>query len=75
MILTWSKNCVLTSKVTREACSAQEGNPAVAAVNNPTNATFKIIYKNLYVPVVTLSTENDNNLLEQIKTGFKRIIK
>ena len=29
----------------------------------------------LYVPVVTLSKENDRKLLEQLKSGFKRIIK
>ena len=29
----------------------------------------------LYVPVVTLSTENDKILLEQLRTGFKRTIK
>ena len=29
----------------------------------------------MYVPVVTLSAENDNKLLEQLKTGFKRAIK
>ena len=29
----------------------------------------------LYVPVVTLSTEHDNKLLEQLKTGFERTIK
>ena len=28
-----------------------------------------------YVPVVTLSAENDNKLLQQLKTGFKRTIK
>ena len=28
----------------------------------------------MYVPVVTLSAENDNKLLEQLKTGFKRAI-
>ena len=27
------------------------------------------------VPVVTLSAENDNKLLDQLKTGFKRTIK
>ena len=32
-------------------------------------------FKNKYVPVVTLSAENDNKLLEQLKTGFKRTIK
>ena len=40
-----------------------------------TNATFKITDCKLYVPVVTLSAENDNKLLEQLKTGFKRTIK
>ena len=29
----------------------------------------------LYVPVVALSAKNDNKLLEQLKTGFKRRIK
>ena len=29
----------------------------------------------LFVPVVTLSKENDIKLLEQLKTGFKRTIK
>ena len=29
----------------------------------------------MYVPVVTLSAENDNKLLQQLKTGFKRTIK
>ena len=29
----------------------------------------------MYVPVVTLSAEDDNNFLEQLKLGFKRTIK
>ena len=75
LILTWSGNCVLTSKATRDAVPAQGGNPAVTRVNNPTNATFKITDTKLYVPVVTLSTKDDNNFLEQLKSGFKRTIK
>ena len=75
LILTWSENCVLTNKATRDAVPAQGGNPAVAAVDNPTNATFKITDTKLYVPVVTLSKENDIKLLEQLKSGFKRTIK
>ena len=75
LILTWSENCVLTSKATRDAVPAQGGNPAVTRVNNPTNATFKITDTKLYVPVVTLSTKDDNNFLEQLKSGFKRTIK
>ena len=41
----------------------------------PTNATFKITDTKLYVPVVTLSAENDNKSLQQLKTGFKKTIK
>ena len=73
LILIWSEKCVLTSKTTRDANS--EVNPAIAAVNNPTNAIFKITDTKLYVPVVTLSTKDDNNFLEQLKSGFKRTIK
>ena len=62
LILTWSENCVLTSKATSDAVPAQGGNPAVAAIDNPTNATFKTIDTKLYVPVVTLSIENDKRL-------------
>ena len=29
----------------------------------------------MYVPVVTLSAQEDNKLLEQLKTGFKKTIK
>ena len=73
LILTWSENCVITSKETRDA--GPDADAAVAAVNNPTNAIFKIADTELYVPVVTLSTEDDNKFLEQLKTGFKRSIK
>ena len=44
-----------------------DGGPEVAAVNNPTNATIEIKDAKLYVPIVTLSTEDDNKLLEQLK--------
>ena len=73
MTLTWSENCVITSKTTREA--DPDADPAVAGINNPTNAIFKIKNTKLYIPVVTLSPENDNKLLQQLKTGFKRTIK
>ena len=36
---------------------------------------FQIKDTQLYVPVVTLSKENDIKLLEQLKSGFKRAIK
>ena len=36
--------------------------------------TFTIIETNLYVPVVTLSTQDNAKLLPQLKLGFKRTI-
>ena len=47
----------------------------VRKIDNPENATFQITDTKLYVPVVTLSKENDIKLLEQLKSGFKRTIK
>ena len=75
LTLTWSKNCVLTDIKTQTAAAAQGGNPARERIDAPTNATFKITDTKLYVPVVTLSTKDDNNFLEQLKSGFKRTIK
>ena len=37
-------------------------------------ATFAITDTKLYVPVVTLSTPNNAKLLQQLKSGFKRVI-
>ena len=38
------------------------------------NATFEITDAELYVPVVTLSTQDNSKLLRQLKPGFKRVI-
>ena len=73
LTLTWSENCVITSKVTRE--TDPDADRAIAGIYNPTNAAFKITDCKLYVPVVTLSAEDDKKLLDQLKTGFKRTIK
>ena len=75
LTLTWSENCVLTDITTQTARAAQGDNPARTAINAPTNATFKIRDTKLYVLVVTLWTEDDNNFVEQLKSGFKRTIK
>ena len=61
LILTWSKNCVLANMI-----------PAITA---PTGLEFQITDTNTYVPVVTLSKENDKHFLEQLKSGFKRTAK
>ena len=36
--------------------------------------TFTVTETNLYVPVVTLSTQDNAKLLPQLKSGFKRTI-
>ena len=71
--MSWFKNCVLIDKLTRAADYGVD--PNVYEINNPENATFNITDTKLFVPVVTLSKENDIKLLEQLKSGFKRTIK
>ena len=67
LILTWSENCVFTS-IEKRARTNTRGD------TSPTNAIFKITDTKLYVSVVTLSTENDKTLLEQLRAVFKRTI-
>ena len=62
LTLTWSENCVITSKATRDA--DPDADPAVAGINSRTNTTFKIKDTKLYILVVTLSAKDDNKLLE-----------
>ena len=69
LTLPWPENCVLTSKATRNAT------PRVNVIINPVGVTLKIKDIKLCVLVVNLSAENDNKLLEQLQTGFKRTIK
>ena len=69
LILTWYKSCILKLHV-----GIRDATPALAALNAPTNPTFTITDTKLYVPLVTLSTLDDNQLLEQLKTSFKRTI-
>ena len=38
------------------------------------NATFAVTDTKLYVPVVTLSTQDNAKLLQQLKSGFKKVI-
>ena len=66
--LTWSENCAITSMEKRVIINTRRD-------VSPTGATFKITDTKLYIPVVTLSTKDDNNFLEQLKSGFKRTIK
>ena len=50
LILTWSKDCVIT--------------------NSTGKGKFAITDTKLYVPVVTLSTQGNTRLLNQLKPGF-----
>ena len=49
--------------------AAPGDNPAIVA---PIGLEFELTDSNLYVPVITLSKENDTKLLEQLKSGFKK---
>ena len=46
----------------------------VVTNNVSQNATFAITDTKLYVPVVTLSTQENTKFLQQLKSGFKRVI-
>ena len=68
--LKWDKNCVITSLEQRVIASA---NPP-ARDNRPAGATLEITKCKLYVPVVTLSKDDEIKLLTNLKSGFKREI-
>ena len=71
--LSWNDKCMLVRRIYIPANT--DANPPVAEVKSPSDATFKITDCKLYVPVVTLLTENENKLFEMLKSGFKRNIK
>ena len=48
--------------------------PTSVITNSTGEEKFKITDTNLYVPVVTLSTKDNEKLLEQLGSGFKRVI-
>ena len=73
LTLTWSRNCVLTDERMQDA--SPNANPSVLENRVSEVVIFEIKDRKLYVPVVTLSTEDDDKLLEQLKIGFKRTIK
>ena len=59
LILTWSSICVIVS---------------TNIANQNATATFTITDTKHYVPVVTLSTQENTKFLQQLKSDFKRII-
>ena len=72
LILTWFKNSVLISKSMRDT---DYDEPIGRKIDTPESAIFQITDTKFYVPVVTLSNENDIKRLEQLKSRFKRTIK
>ena len=54
IILTWSKDCVITNSTGEEK--------------------FAITETKLYVPLLTLSTKDNEKILQQLKSGFKKTI-
>ena len=62
--LKWIENCVLTSAAIGANANATDAD----------SATFKITDAKLYVPVVTLSTEDNLKLVKQLNEGFKRSV-
>ena len=67
--LKWNKNCVITSL---KEVQIDAGPPVVNAP--PTGATFAINDCKLYIPVVTLSKDDEIKLLTNLKSGFTREI-
>ena len=67
LALKWNKNCVTTS-IQRDI-NLDGGNTEA-----PTGASFAIDHCKLYVPVVTLSKDDEIKLLTNLKSGFKREI-
>ena len=54
---------------------AARNNNDLPAIVAPTGLEFQITDIKFYLPVVTLSKENDKKLLEQLKSGFERTVK
>ena len=72
MILSKAKRDVVAAT---ELSAASVSNVVFGVDISAKNETFKITEERLSVPVVTLSTEDDNNFLEQLKSGFIKTIK
>ena len=65
-----NKNCIITSLEEREV---DDGSPVVRD-DSPTGATLAINDCKLYIPVVTLSKDDEIKLLTNLKSGFTREI-
>ena len=66
--LKWNKNCVITS------LKEVDAGPPVGRDGAPTGASLAINDCKLYIPVVTLSKDDEIKLLTNLKSGFTREI-
>ena len=69
--LKWNKNSVTTSLENRII----NAGPPIIIGNVPTSVTISISDCKLYIPVVTLSKDDEIKLLTNLKSGFTREIK
>ena len=65
--LKWDKNCIINSLEQRDIGGGNKDNA-------PMGATLSITDCKLYIPVVTLSKDDEIKLLTNLKSGFKREI-
>ena len=68
--LKWNKNCIITSLKERQV----DAGPPVVRDGVPTGASLAINDCKLYIPVVTLSKDDEIKLLTNLKSGFIREI-
>ena len=68
--LKWNKNCVITSLEEREV----DDGPPVVGDDSPTGATLAINDCKLYIPVVTLSKDDETKLFTNLKSGLTKEI-
>ena len=68
--LKWNKNYIITSLKERQV----DADPPVVRDGAPTGASLAINDCKLYIPVVTLSKDDEIKLLTNLKSGFKREI-
>ena len=64
--LKWDKNCAITNLEERLIGTTANRD------DGPTSATLNIVDCKLYIPVVTLSKDDEIKLLTNLKSGFKR---
>ena len=79
-LIEYSNNYSKTSGSLRQYCkdepngNLENSESFKSKVNSTGEGRFTITDTKLYVPVVTLSTQDNTKLLQQLKSGFKRTI-